>query len=69
MVTVHIKENSQQAKALLEMLKTFPFVEIEEEEEYTRYNAETEKAIKEARAGKGIIKAKNAEELLKKLKS
>lgn len=31
---------------------------MEIEEEYTRYNAETEKAIKEARAGKGIIKAK-----------
>ena len=28
MVTIKIKENSKQAKAVLEMLKTFPFVEI-----------------------------------------
>lgn len=49
MVTVKIKENSKQAKALLEMLKTFSFVEIVEK---PRYNAETEKAIKDVRAGK-----------------
>lgn len=28
MVTVKIKENSKQAKAIVEMLKAFPFVEI-----------------------------------------
>jgi len=66
MVTVRIKENSKQAKALIAMLKTFPFVEVDEEP--NRYNEETEKAIRDARAGKNMIRAKNAEELLKKLK-
>ena len=48
------------------MLKTFPFVEIDDEP--NRYNDETEKAIRDARARKNMISAKNAEELLKKLK-
>ena len=30
MVTINIKENSRQAKAVLEMLKTFAFVEVVE---------------------------------------
>lgn len=30
MVTINIKENSKQAKAVLEMLKTFAFVEVVE---------------------------------------
>lgn len=49
MVTVRIDDSSHQAKALIEMLKTFAFVEIEE---LPRYNEETEKAIREAREGK-----------------
>lgn len=63
MVTVRIKSTSKQAKALIEMLKTFPFVEIEEER---RYNAETEKAIREVRTGK-VTKAKSAEDLFGQL--
>lgn len=66
MVIVKIKENSKQAKAVIAMLKTFPFVEIDDEP--NRYNDETEKAIRDARARKNMISAKNAEELLKKLK-
>lgn len=65
MVTVRIKENSKQAKALIAMLKTFPFVEFNDEPD--RYNAETEKAIRDARAGKGMHKVKNAKELFKEL--
>ncbi len=49
MVTVRINDKSKQAKALIEMLKTFAFVEIDE---LPRYNEETEKAIREAREGK-----------------
>lgn len=49
MITVRIKENSKQAKAVVEMLKTFPFVEILEK---PRYNSATERAIKEAKEGK-----------------
>lgn len=66
MVTVRIKENSKQAKALIEMLKTFPFVEFKEEPD--RYNEETEKAIRDAREGKNMIRAKNVQHLLNKLK-
>jgi hypothetical protein len=49
MVTVRIDDKSKQAKALIEMLKTFSFVEIEDK---PRYNEETEQAIQDARAGK-----------------
>jgi uncharacterized protein YcgI (DUF1989 family) len=49
MVTVKINEDSKQARALVEMLRTFPFVEFMEK---PRYNKETEKAIVEARTGK-----------------
>jgi hypothetical protein len=64
MVTVKIKENSKQAKAVVEMLRTFSFVEIVEK---PRYNAETEKAISDMRAGRGIHRAKNVDDLFKKL--
>ncbi|GAA4802079.1 hypothetical protein GCM10023231_33750 [Olivibacter ginsenosidimutans] len=63
MVTVRIKSSNKQAKALIEMLKTFSFVEVEEEK---RYNAETEKAIQEVRDGK-VTKTKNSEDLFKQL--
>lgn len=67
MVTVRIKDDSKEAKAIIEMLKAFPFVEMDQS---TRYNKETEEAIKEVRTGKAkMIRAKNATELLKKLKS
>ncbi len=66
MITIRIKENSKQAKALIEMLKTFPFVEFKEEPD--RYNEETEKAIRDAREGKNMICAKNVQHLLNKLK-
>lgn len=35
MVTVKIKENSKQSKAVIEMLKTFDFVKFEEEKKIT----------------------------------
>ena len=66
MVTVHIKENSKQAKALLEMLKTFSFVEFEEK---PRYNKETEEAIRDMRAGRGLESASSVEDLFEKLNS
>lgn len=49
MVTILIDDSSKQAKALIEMLKTFAFVEVIEK---PRYKEETEKAIREAREGK-----------------
>jgi hypothetical protein len=75
MVTIHIKENSKQAKAVLEMLKTFAFVEVVEKPvglgkpstEKKRYNATTEKAIQDAKNGIGVTKVKNVADLFKKL--
>lgn len=73
MVTVTIKEQSKQARAVVEMLKTFPFVEFKESSkkitstQKPRYNAATEKAIKDARKGIGLTPVKNVEELFQLL--
>lgn len=63
MTTIVIKENSKQARAIIEMLRAFPFVEIKEGK---KPNAATLKAFQEIKDGK-VIKAKNAKELMKKL--
>lgn len=63
MVTIRIKSRSKQAKAIVEMLKTFSFVEIEEPR---RYSSETEKAIQEVGKGK-LVKATNSEDLFRQL--
>ncbi len=39
------------------------------ENEKSRYNKETEKAIKEAKSGIGLIEAESVDELFEKLKS
>lgn len=48
--TIKIDQRKKEAKALLEYLRNLPFVEFEIEKR--RYNAETEKAIQDARTGK-----------------
>ncbi len=63
MATITIKENSKEAKAIIEMLRAFSFVEIHEEK---KMNPKTAKSLKEAKEGK-LIRAKNAKELMKKL--
>ena len=63
--TIKIDPRKKEAKALLEYLKNLPFVEFELEK--PRYNAETEKAIQEARNGIGITKVKNVVDLFQKL--
>lgn len=47
-ITLKIDKRSKQAKAFYEYLKTLPFVEIEK----SRYNDETENAMKEVKSGK-----------------
>ena len=47
-ITIKIDKRSKQAKVFYEYLKTLPFVEIKK----SRYNKETEKAIKEAKSDK-----------------
>jgi antitoxin component of RelBE/YafQ-DinJ toxin-antitoxin module len=64
MVTITIKENSKQAKSIIEYLKTLPFVTIHKNEKIP--NATTIKAMKDAE--KGIVfAAKNTDDLIKKL--
>lgn len=65
-VTVKIDTKTKNAKLFLEYIKTLPFVEVNEPEQ--RYNVETEKAIEEAKAKKGIIKTNSHQDLMKKLK-
>lgn len=64
MVTVKIKENSKKAREIIEMLKSQPFVEFIDT---PRYNATTEKVIRDARAGKGLIKVKDIDDLMTQL--
>lgn len=64
-LTIRIDQRKKEAKALLEFLKNLSFVEIDTEK--PRYNAETEKTIKNASKGIGLNKAKNSEDLFKKL--
>ncbi|MEQ9297193.1 MAG: hypothetical protein RIF33_01450 [Cyclobacteriaceae bacterium] len=66
MVTVHIDDKTEQAKAIVEMLKTFAFADVEEP---PRYNEETEQAIRDVRAGKGLIHTESHEDLMGKLRS
>lgn len=63
--TIKIDQRKKEAKALLEFLKSLPFVELELEK--PRYNAETEKAIQDARNGIGVTKVENVSDLFKKL--
>jgi len=64
MVYVKIKESTAQAKALLAMLKTLPFVEIIEKEDIP--NKVTLQAMKDAETKKAT-RAGNVNDLIKKL--
>lgn len=66
MVYLRIKENTPQAKLMLEYLKMMPYVEIIEKEQIP--NKVTLKAIEDARKGK-VTKAKNVNDLIKQLNS
>ena len=65
MVYLRVSENSKQAKAFLEFIKTMPFVEIVGIEMIP--NELTLKSFDEYNAGK-VNKAKNVSELLEKIK-
>jgi hypothetical protein len=67
MVYIKIHENTVQAKAVIAMLKTMPFVELVKDK-LQLPNAATRKAINDARQGK-VIKVKNVSDLMKKLRS
>lgn len=56
------------ARKTLDYILSLGFFKVEQTEK-PRYNAETEKAIASVRAGKDLIKAKNVDDLFKKLKN
>lgn len=64
MVQLVVKNTSQSAKYFLEYAMKLPFVEVHQPQ---RYNAETEKVIKEAKLGIGLNKAKNTKDLFEKI--
>lgn len=64
---VKIDSRSKAAKLFLEYVKTLSFAVVEENDK--TFNAETEKAIREARAGIGITKTKSHDDLMKKLRN
>jgi hypothetical protein len=71
-ITLKINDNSVAGKSFLAFLKNFVIgkkgVEVVPvAKEKNRYNAETEKAIADVRAGKGLTSVKNSEELFKQL--
>lgn len=65
--TIKIDQRKKEAKALITYLKNLPFVEIASEK--PRYNAETERAIQDARNGIGVTKVNNVADLFQKLNS
>jgi hypothetical protein len=64
---VRIDNSSNAAKLFLEYIKTLSFAKVENPQSV--FNKETEKAIREAQAGIGIIKTTSHEDLMKKLRS
>jgi hypothetical protein len=65
MVYLQLNEDTQQAKAVLAMLKTMPFIEIVEEKQYP--NEITLSAVNEAETKK-LKRYKSVDDLMKDLK-
>jgi len=65
MIYLRIKENTPQAKAVIDLLKTMDFVEFVSTKTAKELTLE---AITEAKSGK-ITKSKNVKEMFKKLNS
>ncbi len=63
-LTLKFDQSKKEVKALIEYLKSLPYIEVETEK--PRYNAETEKAIQDVRNGK-TFKVKNSKQLFKEL--
>ncbi len=66
MIYLKLRENSVQARAFLEYIKTIPFIEIVEKEQIP--NKITLKALHEAEKG-NLKRFKNVKDLMKDLKS
>jgi hypothetical protein len=66
-ITIRLDQRKKESRALLEFLKNLPFVEVNNNK--PRYNAATEKAIKDAKNGIGLTKVKDIADLFNKLNS
>lgn len=64
-VIIKFDKRKKETKALLEYLKSLPYIEVETHN--PRYNAETEKAIQDAKKGIGVTTVENVADLFKKL--
>lgn len=64
-ITIKIDERIKAGRVFLDFIKTLPFVSIQEEGK--QLNAETEKAIKNIEAGKGLTKTTSHSDLMDKL--
>lgn len=67
-ITLEYDARNATAKKTLDFILSLGFFKVGQTDR-PRYNAETEKAISDVRTGKGLIKAKNVEDLFKKLKN
>lgn len=65
MVTITINNSSKEAKAILEMLRAFNFIQFHDQE---HFNNKTLTSLHEKQKGK-LIKAKDSKELMNKLLS
>lgn len=65
-ITIKIDERSKAAKSFIEFMKTLSFITIQDNSK-TRYNAETEKVINDAKKGIDVHSVKSSKELFKKL--
>lgn len=66
-ITIKIDNRKQEAKALLAYLFELPFVKVQNKKPH--FNAETEKAIQDAKTGIGLTTVENVVDLLQKLES
>ena len=64
-VIIKFDQRKKETKALLEYLKSLPYIKVETHK--PRYNAATEKAIQDAKKGIGVTEVKNVDDLFKKL--
>ncbi len=65
MVTITINNSTKEAKAIVEMLRAFSFIQFHDQE---HFNSKTLVSLQEKQDGK-VIKAKDSKELMKKLLS
>jgi hypothetical protein len=64
---IRIDQRTKSAQMLIAYMQTLPFVQMEGGNR--KFNRKTEKAMKEARKGIGVVNSKSHSDLMKNLKS